>query len=180
MLSAASCGHALLLIIIGVWDCLGAYRRHLRRVLECHRDWVRLAQDISREEVVCLLEASRYGLHGMVGEQFGMAVAEMQRAGCIFFVPHMGGPVEIVGHEPRVLYASVEEAVTKMDAVLRDPGLQMDLYHQALRQRELFTTEALCARCRRVSASLCRHQRARSTSHARYGRGRTGKGFQRG
>jgi glycosyltransferase involved in cell wall biosynthesis len=77
----------------------------------------------------------------MVGEHFGMAVAEMQRAGCIVFVPHIGGPLEIVGHEPRVIYASVEEAVTKMDAVLRNPGWQTELYHCALLQGELFTTE---------------------------------------
>ena len=134
-------GHDLSLIVIGTWDCSGAYRRNLRRLLEQHRDWVRLEQDIPRQKVVRLLEESRYGIHGMVGEHFGMAVAEMQQAGCIVFVPHIGGPVEIVGHEPRVIYASVEEAVTKIDAVLRDSGLQTELYHHALRQRELFTTE---------------------------------------
>ena len=31
--------------------------------------------------------------------------------------------------------------MTKIDAVLRDPMLQTKLYHQALRQRVLFTTE---------------------------------------
>ena len=110
-------------------------------MLEQHRDWVRPEQDRTRQEVVRLLEESRYGIHGMVGEHFGMAVAEMQRAGCIVFVPHVGGPVEIVGHEPRVCYSSIKEAVSKIDAVLRNPGIQAELYHHALRQRELFTTE---------------------------------------
>jgi glycosyltransferase involved in cell wall biosynthesis len=134
-------GHDLSLIVIGTWDCSEAYRRNLRRLLTQHRDWVRCEQGITRQEVIRLLEESRYGIHGMVGEHFGMAVAEMQQAGCIVFVPHIGGPVEIVGHEPRLIYASVEEAVTKIDAVLRDPILQTELYQHSLRQRVLFTTE---------------------------------------
>jgi glycosyltransferase involved in cell wall biosynthesis len=134
-------GHDLSLIVIGTWDCSGAYRRNLRRLLAQHRDWVRCEEDITRQEVIRLLEESRYGIHGMVGEHFGMAVAEMQQAGCIVFVPHIGGPVEVVGHEPRLIYASVEEAVTKIDAVLHDPILQTELYQRALRQRVLFTTE---------------------------------------
>jgi len=40
------------------------------------------------------------------------------------------------------LYFSAFNELTKMDAVLRDPGLQMDLYRQALRQQELFTAES--------------------------------------
>jgi glycosyltransferase involved in cell wall biosynthesis len=48
-------GHALSLIVIGTWNCSGAYRRHLHRLVEQHRDWVRLEQDLSRQEVVRLL-----------------------------------------------------------------------------------------------------------------------------
>jgi glycosyltransferase involved in cell wall biosynthesis len=134
-------GHDLRLLIIGSWNCSRGYRRRLAPVLTQHHDWITLVQDISRQEVVRLLEESRYGIHGMIGEHFGMAVAEMQRAGCIVFVPDLGGPVEIVGHESRVIYGSVADAVRKMDTVLRHPGLQTELYQHALRQREVFTTE---------------------------------------
>ena len=39
-------------------------------------------------------------LHGMREEHFGMAPAEMARAGVIVWVPNGGGQMEIVGDEP--------------------------------------------------------------------------------
>jgi glycosyltransferase involved in cell wall biosynthesis len=75
----------------------------------------------------------------------------MQRAGCIVFVPASGGPVEIVGHEPRVLYASIEQAVARITAVLRDPALQTALHQQALQRREWFTTERFMGEIREVA-----------------------------
>ena len=41
----------------------------------------------------------RYGIHGMREEHFGMAPAEMARAGAIVWVPRGGGQTEIVGGE---------------------------------------------------------------------------------
>jgi glycosyltransferase involved in cell wall biosynthesis len=156
-------GHNLPLLVIGTWNCSGAYRCNLHRLLEQYRDWVQLEQDIPRQDVVRLLEESRYGMHGMVGEYFGMAVAEMQRAGSVVFVPHIGGPVETVGHEPRVIYASVEEAVTKINAVLCDPGCRRNSTSVRCGSGSCLPQNALCARFRRSSASLCRPHRQHPT-----------------
>jgi glycosyltransferase involved in cell wall biosynthesis len=91
----------------------------------------------------------RYGIHGMVGEHFGIGVAEMQRAGCIVFAPERGGPAEIVG-DSRVLYASAEDAIEKIDRVLGDSELQADLCAGVAARRDLFTEERFAAGIRRV------------------------------
>jgi hypothetical protein len=78
----------------------------------------------------------------MVGEHFGMAVAELVRAGCITFVSDEGGPVAIVGGEPAQLFGSVEEAVTRIDAVLRSEARQASLHARVMQRRHLFGAEA--------------------------------------
>ena len=64
----------------------------------------------------------RYGIHGMREEHFGMAPAELARAGCIVWVPQGGGQMEIVGHEPALMFSTDSEAVEKIVATLGDPG----------------------------------------------------------
>ncbi len=99
------------------------------------RPWVRVHQDLSRAALVELVTSCRYGIHGMIDEHFGMSVAEMVAAGCIVFVPDRGGPVEIVGADPRLVYGSVGEAVGKIVAVLRTPETLRDVRQKLLRRR---------------------------------------------
>jgi glycosyltransferase involved in cell wall biosynthesis len=93
------------------------------------RPWVLLHGAIDRSVLRQLLSEVRYGLHGMQGEHFGIAVAEMVRAGLVVFVPDDGGPVEIVGGHEALTYGSMDEAVDKIDAVLRAPQQQEYLRH---------------------------------------------------
>jgi glycosyltransferase involved in cell wall biosynthesis len=60
-------------------------------------------------------------------EHFGIAVAEMTRAGCIVFVHDGGGQVEIVGDEPGLRYRSDFEAVDKICKLLDDDDEQQRL-----------------------------------------------------
>ena len=64
----------------------------------------------------------RYGIHGMREEHFGMAPAEMARAGCIVWVPRGGGQMEIVGREPVLMYDSEDDAVEKIVEDARRSG----------------------------------------------------------
>jgi glycosyltransferase involved in cell wall biosynthesis len=143
-------GLELPLLVIGPWDCSAAYVRTLRRLFEMHQDWITPRHNVGRAELVRLLAESRYGIHGMHDEHFGMAVAEMQRAGCLVFVPDYGGPQEIIGHESRLMYASIEEAVARIAAVLRDPALQAVLHQQALQRQGWFTAERFMGEIREV------------------------------
>ncbi len=118
----------LTLTIVGTWDRHG--RRYRDRLLALARSlgpWIEFRHDASRDEVRALMAAHRYGIHGMREEHFGMAVAEMARAGCIVWVARGGGQMEIVGREPVLMYGTEDEAVEKIARTLGDPIEQLRL-----------------------------------------------------
>ena len=111
-----------------------------------------------RAEMIELIEESRYGIHGMENEHFGMAVAELQRAGCVTFVHNSGGPVEIIGGREEQLYRDEEEAAAKIDAVLSSEVLQTELHQHACSRRELFTLERFQDEIRAAVREMLDHQ----------------------
>ncbi|HUP50591.1 MAG TPA: glycosyltransferase [Thermoanaerobaculia bacterium] len=129
-----------------------AYARTIRRMAEARSDWVTLHVDLPRRELLRLLGSVRYGLHAMEDEHFGIAVAEMARAGCIVFVPRSGGQVEIAGRDPRLTYASRDDAVQKIDAVLRSPALQDELRSHLAAQTRHFSVERFRDQIRAIVA----------------------------
>ncbi|HEY2942716.1 MAG TPA: glycosyltransferase [Vicinamibacteria bacterium] len=148
-------GRDVRLHVIGAPDDL-AYTRRVRERVARHADWATLHEDLPREALVRLLAANRYGLHAMEEEHFGMAVAEMARAGCIPFVPRGGGQVEIVGGDERFLYASAGEAVAKILATLDDPAEQRAMRaHLAARVPD-FAVENFMERIRAVVEGFMR------------------------
>jgi hypothetical protein len=60
-------------------------------------------------------------------EHFGMAPAEMARAGMIVWVPRGGGQVEIVGNQPALMYDTDDEAVEKISGALMSASAQQRL-----------------------------------------------------
>lgn len=130
------------LTIVGTWDRHTAgYCRRLRSLARSLGDWIRFRDDVSRDELRQLMASHRYGLHAMGDEHFGMAPAEMARAGMIVWVPRGGGQVEVVGHEPALLFTSDEEAAGQIVAVLADPAAQDRLRHALAAHAELFSTD---------------------------------------
>lgn len=126
--------------VIGNWDHQRSYNERLRRAFAEKASWIRHTANLSRVALDAAIASSRYGFHRMDDEHFGMAVAELQRSGCVAFVPSTGGPREIVGEEPRQIFATDDEAVDRLAAVLRDPALQRGLHERALERRALFST----------------------------------------
>jgi glycosyltransferase involved in cell wall biosynthesis len=107
--------------IVGTTDRHGRrYYNHLQRLAEVLGPWVQFRHDLSRDEVRALMAGHRYGIHGMREEHFGMAPAELVRAGVIVWVPNGGGQVEIVGGENRLRYSSEDEAVESITNALSD------------------------------------------------------------
>jgi glycosyltransferase involved in cell wall biosynthesis len=157
-------GHDVHLHLVGSADDPEVTHR-VRAALPARADWLTWHQDISRAALVTLLTESRFGIHGMIGEHFGIAVAELQRAGCITFAPALGGPAEILGREPRLLYDSVDQAVDRIDAVLRDAELQRTLHAAAVARRDLFTTERFVTDFRALVADWTARPQAPRTYH---------------
>jgi glycosyltransferase involved in cell wall biosynthesis len=77
----------------------------------------------------------------MDNEPFGLAVAEMVRGGCIVFVPRNGGPMEIVGEDSRLLYATTEEAVRKILYVMKSSDEQVSIRTFLGLRNEMFFPE---------------------------------------
>lgn len=87
-------------------------------------DWVEILGEVPRERLDDLLLRHRYGIHAMEDEHFGIAVAELMRGGCIVFAHASGGPVEILGDCPQLLYKDEDDAVEKILALLEDQPLR--------------------------------------------------------
>jgi glycosyltransferase involved in cell wall biosynthesis len=118
----------LTLTIIGTWDRHS--RRYFRSVASLAASlgsWVQLRDRLTRDEVRAHMASHRYGIHGMREEHFGMAPAELARAGAIVWVPRGGGQVEIVGREPALMYDSEDDAVQKIESTLTSASEQQRL-----------------------------------------------------
>lgn len=122
-----------------------AYASRLEAAAQAHGRWVRVHRELSRNDLVALLSQSRYGIHAAIDEHFGIAPAEMARAGCIPFVHSSGGQVEIVDRDPRLCFSTAEDAVGKILAVLRDRPLQDELRTAVHRRSDRFTSEGFVA-----------------------------------
>jgi glycosyltransferase involved in cell wall biosynthesis len=116
------------------------YYRRLWELVRANASWAHLHEDLSRDDLLRLAGRQRYGMHAQVDEHFGIAPAEMVRAGCITFVHRSGGQVEIVGNDPRLVYDTAEEAVARITTVLTDPQRQADLRRFVDQRKGFFST----------------------------------------
>lgn len=132
-------GHQVTLTLAGSRDDREYEERIVARAKRAG-DWVDIRLDQTRDELRSLLKSHRYGLHGMVDEHFGMAVAELILGGCLTVVPDSGGQVEIVTDE-RLRYRSAADAVEKCDRFLRDFELREQLWQRQKAERDRFTTQ---------------------------------------
>ena len=123
-------------------------------------DWVDLHLDLPRDALCDLISRSRIGIHAKEDEHFGIAVAEMVRAGSVVFVHDSGGQVEIVGGDRRLIYTDVEDAASKVSAVLMDEALRADVLGGLSVQSQALTTDAFCDRMRAIVADALAEQAA--------------------
>ncbi len=143
----------LRLTIVGTSDRHGdRYFNSLRAQARALGSWIQFREDLSRDELRGLMGAHRYGIHGMREEHFGMAPAEMARAGMIVWVPRAGGQMEIVGREPALMYDTDEEAAARITAALADPPKQERLRVQLATRAEIFSTERFVREVREIVA----------------------------
>jgi len=135
-------GHDFGLTIIGHRYDAG-YEKMLQS-LAAERQWVRLLHDLDRTEMAREVASHRFGIHTMENEHFGIAPAELQRAGCIPFVHRSGGPIEIVGETESLMFQMAEEGAEKIAAAIEDAAHASVLRAGAEERREWFTAEKFC------------------------------------
>lgn len=157
-------GHDVELTIIGTSDD-AAYRDHIRRTAADHGSWIRLHENLDRNDLVELVARHRFGIHGMRGEHFGIAPAELQLAGCVTFVADGGGPTEIVGHDERLIYSDRADAVAKISAVLDDPDLDSALRRSTRERARQFTVERFSKELREAVCELLEARQPKPADH---------------
>jgi glycosyltransferase involved in cell wall biosynthesis len=94
-----------------------AYAKYLSGLSQVHSDWVFLEGLVVGDEKNEFLASHRFGISGCRNEAYGIAVAEMVKAGAIVWVPDGGGQVEIVGRD-ELIYGTDDDAVEKIAWVL--------------------------------------------------------------
>ena len=74
---------------------------------------------------------SQFAIQAMVDEHFGMATAELARAGCLVFAHDSGGTREVLDDAPALLWRTEADAVERILAA--DPGAASRLRERAAR-----------------------------------------------
>jgi glycosyltransferase involved in cell wall biosynthesis len=133
-----------------------SYLEGLRRRAAALGDWVELHEDLARDALLELVGRQRFGLHATRHEPFGIAVAEMARAGCVVLTPRSGGQLEITGGDESLVYDGVEDAVEKLLALLRSPERCSRAREHLLRHARRFDVETFVTRMRELVAGFGR------------------------
>jgi glycosyltransferase involved in cell wall biosynthesis len=127
------------LVIVGSAVDAG-YTRRLHRFAARDRHWIEFREDLARDELNALMGRCRYGIQAMLDEHFGIATAELARAGCVVFAHASGGTVEVLDGDQRVLWTTEDEAVARIGAIARDAALRDAVRWRLARHAEGFST----------------------------------------
>jgi len=123
------------------------YARRIEALARAHGDWVHLEGEAYGARKEALLAGHKYGLSGRRAEAFGIAAAEMVKAGLVVWVPDGGGQTEIVAH-PDLVFGSRDEAVSRIRAVITDPGREAVLRRHLADRAEAFSADRFAAETR--------------------------------
>ena len=126
------------------------YTDRIVRTAANHGEWIDFYEDLSRDELNGLMGQSRFGIQAMEHEHFGMATAEMTRAGMLVFAHDSGGSPEVLNNERALLWSSEGEAVRKIVNVHDVETLRARLKAHA----KEFSTESFVERFREIAAGF--------------------------
>jgi glycosyltransferase involved in cell wall biosynthesis len=122
------------------------YTTRMHRLAAGHGGWIEFREDLPRVELDRLMGRSRYGIQAMENEHFGMATAEMTRAGCLVFGHQSGGTPEVLNEEAELLWRSEVEAVDKIVRLQDTEPIRARVKEHATR----FSTENFVGRFQKI------------------------------
>lgn len=125
------------------------YAAKIQRLADENSSWLTVKGVLSKDQLFPLMDQYKYGINGALDEPFGIAVAELAKAGCIVFAPNGGGQKEILG-TPDLVFDNMEDGVQKIIRVLQDEALQKAMLTQLAQRSETFSTTAFCEGTQRV------------------------------
>ncbi|MBE3126527.1 MAG: glycosyltransferase family 4 protein [Acidobacteria bacterium] len=116
-----------------------AYAREVEELCRRNRDWIHLEGEKYGPEKAEFLARHKYGISGCRNEAFGIAVAEMVKAGSLVWVPDGGGQKEIVAH-PGLIYSGRGHAAALILAALGAPAAEAALRYHLEARADLFSS----------------------------------------
>jgi glycosyltransferase involved in cell wall biosynthesis len=116
-----------------------AHAREIEELCRRNRDWVHLEGEKYGLEKAEFLARHKYGISGCRNEAFGIAVAEMVKAGQVVWVPDGGGQKEIVAH-PGLVYSGRDHAASLILAALGEPAAEAALRYHIKSRADLFSS----------------------------------------
>lgn len=116
-----------------------AHAREIEELCRRNRDWIHLEGEKYGPEKAEFLARHKYGISGCRNEAFGIAVAEMVKAGSIVWVPDGGGQKEIVAH-PGLVYSGRDHAASLILAALGEPAAEAALRYHLEARADLFSS----------------------------------------
>ena len=135
-------GHEVHLHILGGLDDSTLGVTLLRMAVQ--RGWIRLEGRTFGQRKIDLMAGHRFGINACENEAFGIAPAELVKAGAITFVPASGGQTEIVNH-PALIYQDEDDAAQKICLILDSPALSGTVRQHLAGQAQKFSAQAFCA-----------------------------------
>lgn len=117
-------GHDVTLKIIG--DTPGEYADFVKSYAKKFPFVTHMGR-LNRGRVSELIASTRYMIHMRDYEGFGIAIAEMVTGGSIPFAPNRGGQVEVMARDANILFEDFNDAVEKIDRMLKSPDLQQSV-----------------------------------------------------
>lgn len=138
----------LTLHLLGRFDS-SPYCAIIAQSCAARNEWITLHDGLYGEAKEELLGRCRYGISACQREAFGIATAEMLKAGIIPFVPQQGAQHELVGDQ-RIIYESMADVGEKIRQILDSKSLQLQLHHQSLQRGAIFGTECFMAEVNRI------------------------------
>ncbi|MCJ7643548.1 MAG: glycosyltransferase family 4 protein [Candidatus Aminicenantes bacterium] len=136
------------------------YMNRIRALCQQNAAWAFLEGQMAGEEKAAFVGRHRFGISACWNEAFGIAVAEMVKAGCLVWVPASGGQTEIVGR-PELIYSAREDAVGKIGRVLRDGNLQAALREHLGDRKKMFSLDRFAREVRAVVSDFLKDRHYR-------------------
>ena len=147
-------GHKLHLHIIGAIEN-DSYGKRTKRLVKDNSEWVIHEGRLFEDDKIRMLTRHRFGIHACKGDAFPGAVVEMVKAGCITFVPNEGGQVDIVNHSA-LIYGDLQDAIDKIQRVLKDDALQTELQNHVAMQADMFSNDRFVVEIKDVVQEFAR------------------------
>ena len=130
-------GHEIRLHLCGaIGDDL--YGKRIANLCRRHADWIIAEGRVSGRRKAEILANCRFGIQTSAAEAFGIAVAEMVKAGAIVFASNEGGQTEVIQH-PELLFGDVDEAADRIGTVLSSPERQRAMRAHLAQRAHMFS-----------------------------------------